>query len=775
MQFAPTATDSTTSPGLSLKAIRRGATAVDGAVDTAAPARIRNVSRRGFLKASGGLALAVQLGPFAAADALAQDAPPAPPITPNAFVQIGADGTVTVISKHLEMGQGIYTGLATLIADEMDADWSRVRATGAPADNKLYTNLLMGMQGTGGSNAIANSFVQMRQAGAAARAMLVAAAADAWKVPAGEITVANGVVRHAPSKRESGFGPLAKAAAAQPVPKSVTLKDPKDFKLIGKETLRRLDAAGKTNGTAVFTQDIKRPGMLVAVPAHPARFGSTVKRFDASKAKAVPGVVGVVQFAASAHSFGGVAVLATNTWAAKQGRDALTVEWDDSTGYAKGSEQILAQYREAAQQPGRIAGQRGDVAAALAKPARTLEAEYTFPYLAHASMEPLNCLVELDGEAGPGTCAIWNGEQFQTADQGAVAKFLGIAPEKITITQLYAGGSFGRRANPQADYVIEAVSIAKAARDAGIKAPVKMVWTREDDMRGGYYRPLNLHRARLAFDAQGKLQAWHVRLVGQSVLGESPFSGFLKDGLDFTSFEGQADLPYDVPNLQVESFTPKDVGVPIQWFRSVGHTHTAFSAECLIDEAASIAKQDPVAYRMALLAKHPRHRGVLALAAEKAGWSRPLAAGAAGEKRARGVAVHESFNTFVAQVAEITVKADGTYRVDRVVCAVDCGVAVNPDVIRAQMEGGIGFGLAAALHGAITLKDGAVEQSNFHDYPVLRINEMPKVEVHVVASNEKPTGVGEPGVPPVAPALANALFAATGKRLRSLPLPEKIA
>ena len=754
----------------SLKALRRGA---DAAAESSPQqhAVIRNVSRRRFLQTSGGLALAVQLAPLFVESAAAADEPKAPPITPNAFIQIATDGTVTVLSKHLEMGQGVYTGLATLIADEMDADWSKVRVIGAPADAKLYTNLLMGMQGTGGSNAIANSFEQMRQAGAAARAMLVGAAAAQWKVQPGEISVASGVVRHAASKRQAHFGELAAAAATQPVPASVTLKSAKDFKLIGKPALRRVDGVAKTNGTAIFTQDIKRPGMLVAVPAHPGRFGATVKSFDASKAKAVPGVVGVVQFAGTAHSFAGVAVLASNTWAAKQGRDALTIEWDESKAYTRGSDEILAQYREAAKQPGTVANKRGDVAAALAKPAQLIEADYEVPYLAHAAMEPLNCLVEL----GEGSCAIWNGEQFQTADQAAVAKLLGIAPEKVTITQLYAGGSFGRRANPQADYVLEAVAIAKAARDAGTKAPVKMVWTREDDTRGGWYRPLNLHRARVALDAQGKLQAWHVRLVGQSVLGESPFAAFLKDGIDFTSTEGQADLPYDVPNFQVETYTPKDVGVPIQWFRSVGHTHTAFSAEGLIDEAAALAKQDPVAYRAAMLAKHPRHLGVLKLAAEKAGWGKPLAnAAAAGDKRGRGVAVHESFNSFVAQVAEITVKADGSFKVDRVVCAVDCGVAVNPDVIRAQMEGGIGFGLAAALHGAITLKEGRVEQGNFNDYPVLRINEMPAVEVHIVASNEKPTGVGEPGVPPVAPALANAIFNATGKRVRRLPFGDKI-
>lgn len=727
----------------------------------------RGVSRRRFMQASGGLVLGLHLGSLMAATGT-QGTTAA--FEPNAFVQIGNDGSITILAKHLEMGQGIYTGLASLIAEELDADWSKVHVEGAPADVKLYQNLGWGIQGTGGSSSIANSYEQMRKAGATARAMLVSAAAAKWKVAPASITVSKSVVHHAASGRKAGFGELAAAAATQPVPTDVKLKAPKEFKLVGNAKLPRLDSFAKTNGTAMFTQDIKLPGMLVAVPLHPVRFGATVKSVNATKAKAIPGVVEVVQFAGTARSFAGVAVLATNTWAARQGRDALEVEWDETHAYKKGSPEILTQYRAALEKPGLVARKVGDVDAALVKPATLIEADYAVPFLAHAAMEPLNCLVQL----GESTCEIWNGEQFQTIDQGSVAKFLNMPADKIKINQLYAGGSFGRRANPHSDYVVEAVSIAKSARAQGVKGPVKMVWMREDDTRGGYYRPINVHRARLALDAQGRLSAWHVRMAGQSIMEGSAFAGVIKDGIDPTSVEGQADLPYDVPNLQVELYTPTDVGVPIQWFRSVGHTHSAFSSEGLMDEAAVAAGKDPLAFRLAMLAKHPRHSGVLQLAARQAGWSKPLAPGAKGERRGRGLAVHESFNTFVAQVAEITVKADGTFKVDRIICAVDCGVAVNPDVIKAQIEGGIGFGLAAALHGAITLKDGVVEQSNFHNYQVLRINEMPKIEVFIVGSTEKPSGVGEPGVPPVAPAVVNAIFNAMGKRLRTLPIADQL-
>ncbi|MDP9939296.1 xanthine dehydrogenase family protein molybdopterin-binding subunit [Ectopseudomonas alcaliphila] len=730
---------------------------------------ILNVSRRSLLKGAGGLALGIFFAPLMRGmDALAAGGP----LEPNAFVRIDLDGTVTVLAKHLEMGQGSYTGLATLLAEELDADWDKVRVEGAPADAKRYNNLAFGpMQGTGGSTAMANSWEQMRNAGATAKAMLVAAAAQRWGVPASEVSVSQGVVSHAGSGRSAGFGELVEAAASLPVPEQVQLKDPKDFKLIGKLDLRRKDSTDKTDGSAVFTQDFKLPGMLVAMVAYPPRFGGVPRSVDSSKAKAVRDVVEVVEFRDLPHGRSGVAVLAKNTWAARQGRDALVIDWDESQAFSLGSEEIFTQYRESAGKPGLPAASKGDADAALTTAAKTIEAEYEFPYLAHAAMEPMNCLVKLSDDR----CEIWNGEQFQTVDQAIISSYLGLTPEQVSLNQLYAGGSFGRRASSVSDYLLEAVAITKAARDKGVDAPVKMVWTREDDTRGGYFRPLYLHRVRIGLDEGGKLQAWHNRIVGQSIIAGTSMEPFLvKDGIDHTSVEGISNLSYAVPNLRVELSTPTNIKVPVLWWRSVGHTHTGYVAETMIDEAAVAAGQDPYAFRHALLESHPRHRGALELAAKQAGWDKPLAAGADGEKRGRGIAVHESFGSFVAQVAEVTVKADGSYRLDRVVCAVDCGIAINPDVIKAQMEGGIGFGLAAALHGAITLKEGRVEQSNFHDFQVLRMNQMPKVEVHIVPSAVNPTGVGEPGVPPLAPALANALFAATGVRLRKLPFPAQI-
>ncbi|MBK4735643.1 xanthine dehydrogenase family protein molybdopterin-binding subunit [Noviherbaspirillum pedocola] len=737
-----------------------------------ADAQIINVSRRRFFQGLGGLTLGLALPPLltGAGDAQAAGTPSTANFQPNAFVRIGADDSVTVIAKHLEMGQGAYTGLATLVAEELDADWKQIRVEGAPADVKRYANTLLGVQGTGGSTAMANSYEQMRRAGAAARAMLVQAAAQQWQVAPESLSVQDGVVTHAASGRRARFGQLAEAAAKLPVPENAPLKDPKDFRLIGRQNLHRVDNTDKTNGRALYTQDVKLPGMLVAVIAHPPKFGAKLKSFDAAKAKAVPGVVAVVPVTGSERFQGGVAVLAKNTWVARRGRDALAIEWDESKAFSLSSDAILARYRDAASRPGELVFETGNPTAAFAKPAKLIEADYEVPFLSHSAMEPLNCVVSLSDKG----CEIINGEQWQTGDQMAAAQLLGIAPEAVTIKQLYAGGSFGRRANPFSDYVLEAVAIAKAARETGVRAPVKMVWTREDDTRGGYYRPAFVHRTRMAIDADGNLAAWHHRVVGQSIFKGTAMEKFVvKNGLDTTSYEGTLE-PYAVPNARLELHTAEDIGVPIQWFRSVGHSHSAFVSESLIDEAAAAGNKDPLALRRTLLAKHPRHLAALNLAAEKAGWGQPLAPGKDGERRGRGIAVHESFNTVVAQVAEVTVAKDGALRVDRVVCAVNCGVAINPDVIRAQMEGGVGFGLSAALHGAITLKDGQVQQSNFHEYPVLRINEMPRVEVHIVPSAEKPTGVGEPGVPPVAPAVTNAIHAAIGKRIRVLPIGDQL-
>jgi len=718
--------------------------------------RIENESRRRFLQGAAGLTLAIYL-PASTAAGGSKKAASAMSFEPNAFLRIAEDNTVTVISKHLEMGQGTYTGLATIVAEELDANWAQVRVEGAPADAKRYNNLAWGpAQGTGGSTAIANSWEQLRKAGASARAMLVTAAAQQWKVPPAEITVADGVVMHKGSGRKASFGQLARAAADEAPPAEVTLKDPKDFKLIGKRIPRK-DSADKTTGKAVFTQDIHLPGMLTAVVAHPPRFGAKVKSFDGSKTKAVKGVIDVVQIPS------GVAVLARDTWSAKKGRDALTVEWDESAAFKLGSEQILDKYRELVKSPGKVASRDGDAGQALASAARTLEASYDFPYLAHAAMEPMNCVVRL----GKDGCEVWNGEQMHTVDQMVLAKLFGLEPEKVRINTLYAGGSFGRRANKDSDYILEAAQIVKAI---GGRAPVKLVWLREDDMRAGYYRPMFHHRLWAGLDDQGKLVGWRHRLVGQSILAGSPFEGMIKDGIDQVSVEGASNLPYTIPNMLVELHTPTDIGVPVLWWRSVGSTHTAFSTECFIDELAQAAKKDPVAWRLSMLDQHPRHAAVLKLAADKAGWGAPLAAGKPGERRGRGVAVHESFKSYVAQVAEVTVKDDGSYRVDRVVCAVDCGVAINPDIIRAQVEGAIGYALSAVLHGAITLIEGKVDQSNFHDYQPVRISDMPRIEVHIVPSAANPTGIGEPGVPPLAPAVANALAAATGKRVRKLPI-----
>lgn len=704
-------------------------------------------TRRAVLKGAAALTIAFWLPDRgSAAESVAS-------FRPNAFVRIDPDSMVTIVSKHIEMGQGTYTGLATIVAEELDADWSHVRVEGAPADPSVYNNLNFGpVMGTGGSSSIANSFDQLRKAGASARAMLVAAAAKRWDVPVAQITVSRGVVSHAASGRSARFGELVAEAAALPVPQDVPFKDPANYSLIGKQA-SRIDARQKSTGTATFTQDIHLPGMLTAVVMHAPRFGGKVKSFDASAAKAVKGVKSVVAFETPVRS--GVAVLADNTWSAKKARDLLQVQWDESGAYRGNTSDLYSQYRKLAQQPGASARLIGDPGSALASAAEVLEAVYEFPYLAHASMEPLNCVVRV----GADECEIWNGEQFQSIDLAQVGKFLGIAPEKVTIHMLYAGGSFGRRANPQADYVVEAVAIAKAAK---LDTPVKLVWTREEDTRAGYYRPMYVHSLKAGLDKSGRLIAWQHRIVGQSIMAGTAFAPpDMK--IDSSSVEGAVNLPYAIPNLAVELHTTT-VPVPVLWWRSVGSTHTAFATECFLDDIARHTKQDPYALRKALLKDKPRHLAALDLAAAKAGWS-----GARPEGEVWGIAVHESFNSCVAQVAQLK-RAAGGFKLAKVICAVDCGLAVNPNIVAMQMEGGIGYGLAAALTGAVTLKDGVVQQENFDTYPVLRMNQMPAVDVHIVPSKAKPTGVGEPGVPPLAPALANALAAATGKPVRSLPL-----
>lgn len=711
-------------------------------------------SRRRFLQGAGAAGLGLVVGfHWAPRNAMAQKAAAGAPQAMNAFIRIAPDNTVTVLSKHLEMGQGTYTGLATIVAEELDADWKQMRTEGAPADAKLYANLAFGtIQGTGGSTAMANSWDQLRKAGATARAMLVLAAAEQWKVPVAEIVVAKGVVSHKSGKKAS-FGQLAAKAATLTPPAEVTLKDPAKFTLIGKD-VPRLDAPAKSTGTAQFTLDVKQPGQLTALLERAPLFGATVKSFDASKAKAVPGVIDVVQIS------NGVAVVAKNFWAAKLGREALQIQWDDAKAEKRSSDDIMAEYKELAKRPGLPARRDGDVEAAFAKATKILEATYDFPYLAHAPMEPLDCVVKLDANG----CEIWAGDQFQTIDQMNAAAVLGMKPEQIKINTLYAGGSFGRRATIQSDYIVEGVEIAKAI---GGKAPVRLVWTREDDIKGGRYRPMYHHVLKAGLDDKGEIIAWQHRIVGQSIITGTPFEAFMvKDGIDATSVEGAANLPYAIPNMSVELHTTQ-TGVPVLWWRSVGSTHTAFATEVFLDEIAAATGQDPVALRRKLLAKHPRHLGVLNLAAEKAGWGKPLPAG-----RMRGIAVHESFASFVAEVAEVVLQADGSWKVDRVVAAVDCGTPINPNIIRAQVESGIGYGLSATIKPGISLaKGGAVEQSNFHDYEVLRIHEMPKVEVHIVPSTEKPTGIGEPGTPPVAPAVANALMSGTKMVFRALPLP----
>jgi isoquinoline 1-oxidoreductase beta subunit len=666
----------------------------------------------------------------------------------NAFVRIGTDESVTVISAHSEMGQGVYTSLPMLLNEELQADWSRIRVEAAPVD-KVYNHPVFGMQMTGGSTTSPAEWERYRKMGATARVMLVEAAAAKWGVEASTCRVENGVVIHASTNKRATYGSLANAAARLTPPANVPLKNPKDFTLVGKLTLR-LDTPSKTNGTARFGLDVILPGMLTAVVARPPVFGGKVARLDAREALKVPGVKAVEQVPS------GVAVIAERFWPAKLGREKLIIEWDLGPNAGLSTEKMLRDFRETALKPGAIAKKTGDPAGALKAAAKTVTAEYDVPYLAHAMMEPLNCVVDLRRDS----CEIWTGTQFETVDRANAAHAAALPAESVLIHTMLLGGGFGRRANPNSDFVVEAVHVAKIA-----KAPVKVLWTREDDLRGGWYRPMWHDRFVAGLDENGDPVAWTHTIVGQSIMQGTLFESFgIKDGIDSASVEGAADLLYGMPNLQVDLHTPK-IGVPVQWWRSVGHSHTGFSVEAFFDEVAHAGGKDPYELRRKLLANQPRMKAVLELVAQKANWGSKLPPGVG-----RGMATHFSFDSYVAQVVEASVGKGGAVRVHRVVCALDCGLVINPDTVRAQIEGGIIFGLTAALKTEITLKDGRVEQGNFDDYQMLRIFESPEIEVHIVPSGENPTGVGEPGVPPVAPALANAIFAATGKRVRRLPI-----
>jgi isoquinoline 1-oxidoreductase beta subunit len=707
-------------------------------------------SRRGFLIGAAVAGSSLVIG-FAAAETPGPKAPANGDFF-TGHIRIASDNRVTIYSSQMDMGQGIYHGLASLVQDELDADWSLVDVVGGYGNRNLFANLAWGgfSQGTGGSSGMMSSWDRYRKAGAVARIMLISAAAREWRVSASDIKAAHGRLSHASGKSAS-YGDMAAVAAREAIPEMVVLKQPKDWTFIGSDRLRRYDSLAKSTGAQEFTIDVRLPGLLTAVMIHPPIFGAKLESFDATKAKALPGVVDVVAIPR------GVAVVATGMWEALKARDQVQVEWDETQGEKRDSAELFNAYRAAADTSGEaVATNVGDVDAAFAHANKIVEASYEFPYLAHAALEPLNAIARMNGD---GTLELWGGHQVPETHRTAAAEIARIPSDKVILHIMKTGGGFGRRSAD--DIIVEAVSIAKAI---GWKAPVKLQWTRENDMRGGRYRPAFVHKLKAGLDANGKIIALRDRLVGQSLLRGSPFSSAAdKSSVDPNSVEGIANQPYAIGNVRVELTTP-DSFVPVYWWRSVGLTHTAFALETFIDELAEAAGKDPVDFRLAMLKDKPRHAGVLKLAAEKAGWGKPLADG-----RQRGIAVAECFHTCVAQVAEVSVDAKQGIKVHRVVCAVDCGIAVNPDQIRAQMEGGIGFGLGAILKSQITLDKGKVVEGNFDGYDVLRLNEMPQVDVHIVTSNARPTGVGEPGVPPIGPAVANALYRLTKKRIRLLP------
>ena len=717
------------------------------------------VPRRSFLKISAATGFALGVFPLLAD---AQGAPAAPGLKPAqqpaAFVKIARDGTVTVTVNRLEFGQGTHTGLAMVLAEELDADWSRVRATHGDAAI-AYADPAYGMHLTGGSTAIKNSYAQYRELGARTRAMLVQAAATQWGVPAASLATERGVVI-GPGGKRLDYGTLAEAAMQLPVPATVTLKDPKNFKLIGQPT-GRLDAQAKSSGQQSFGIDVRLPGMLTAVCQHPPVFGGKLASLDDAAARAVPGVKAVLRV--PLHNGGeGVAVIADGYWAAKQGRDALKLQWSDAGVEKVDSAAQLASYRALAAKPGQLK-YNADMAPLAGAPHK-ISAEFQFPYLAHAPMEPLNCTVQLTGRGADAKARLWVGTQMPGLEAAAAVRVLGIKPENLAIEVQMAGGGFGRRGLPTSDFVVEACTIAKAAQAAGIAAPIRTLWSREDDIRGGYYRPMHVHRAEIGFDAKGKVLAWDHVIVGQSILTGTFFeSAMVKDGVDETMVEGMR-APYDVP-MRLTAHHPK-ANVPVLWWRSVGSTHTAYVMETLVDEIARVTGQDPVAYRMGLMdAKATRHRAALQLAVDRSGYGkRQLPAG-----RAWGVAVHESFDSVVAYVVEASLD-NGTPKLHQVTAGVHCNLAVNPKSVEAQVQGAALMGLSMCLPGAaVTLKDGVVEQSNFGDFVVPRITDMPVIAVHIVPSADAPTGMGEPGLPPLAPAFANAVARLTGKPLRELP------
>jgi isoquinoline 1-oxidoreductase beta subunit len=712
--------------------------------------------RRSFLKILGVGGLALGAFPHLA---LAQQPgdnraePLKPSQQPSAFVQIAPNGEVTVTINRLEFGQGVQTGLPMILAEELDADWSLVRSRNGTSDI-AYQDPLFGMHLTGGSNSIKNSYTQYRELGARARAMLLAAAATRWNVDVASLSTQSGMV-FGPAGRKASYGELAEAAMALPVPETITLKDPKDFRIIGHATTR-IDAKAKSSGQQDFGIDMKLPGQLTAVVARPPVFGARISSLDDSAARAITGVKAVLRVPLDGGAEG-VTVIADGYWQAKQGRDALKLQWDTSTVEKVDSEKQLADYRELAGRPGPTLFE-ADMAPLETAP-HQLEAEFVFPYLAHAPMEPLNCTVKLSEER----CELWVGTQFAGADSAAAARVLNLKPEQIQINVQTAGGGFGRRGIATSDIVVLACEVAKAARMAGLNVPVRTLWSREDDIKGGYYRPMHLHRARIGFDDSGKVLAWDHVVVGQSIISGTMFGGRVKNGIDPTTTEGLRD-PYPLP-MRLTVHHPK-LNVPVLWWRSVGSTHTAFVMETLIDEIARTTKQDPVAYRMKLFAdQSPRHRAALQLAVDKSEYGkRELPA-----DRAWGIAVHESFSSVVAYVVQASVQ-NARPVLHHVTAGVHCNLVVNPRSVEAQVQGAAVMGLSMCLPGgAITLKEGVVQQSNFADFSVPRITDMPEFSIHVVPSAEPPTGMGEPGLPPLAPAFANAVARLTGKPVRELP------